>query len=328
MLLNWLLDRTTVFVVETMVCLETGSTRLRQRGSSFSIACVAFFVALLTTTSLLNKPAWADARTDAANQVFAEALYLYQAGDFAGARKQFELGLRIDDKNPRAHYYLAETLMELDSYDNVELAHNHYMAAIRLGPETKEGILAAAKLPDLEDSLEQRKNLRQEKERRQRIGESRLDPYSRALEARDFGHFSGVWEPEVYSDWNSGSRKIRRPLHRITVTNSGRATLSLLRHAATLYCHYNLSASIVDGRRINFAADQSSIRCEGNKDVAKVYINKWRANSDWEIECELSIEEKIEVVSGNTVYEPLPVLSCRIYGKNKLSPDILFHRSQ
>jgi len=92
----------------------------------------------------------ADAKSEAADQVFLEAVKLYRAGDLAGAVEQFELGLSIDPNNAAGHFYLAKT------YDGLKRRNDaliHYRKAAELGPGTKEGIIAAATVKSLEKKL-------------------------------------------------------------------------------------------------------------------------------------------------------------------------------
>lgn len=83
----------------------------------------------------------ADARQDAANQFFKEALKLYRAHDLHGAAEKFALGLQIAPESVAAHFYYGETLKGLGQYEE---GIRHLKQAKKLGPDTKEGIMAAA----------------------------------------------------------------------------------------------------------------------------------------------------------------------------------------
>ena len=83
----------------------------------------------------------ADARQDAANQFFKEALKLYRANDLDGALESFELGLGIDPDNAVAHFYVAKTLQGLSRNAKALI---HFQKAAALAPDTREGIMAGA----------------------------------------------------------------------------------------------------------------------------------------------------------------------------------------
>ena len=86
----------------------------------------------------------ADARSEAADRFFLKAVKLYRSGDLTGAAEQFKLGLSINPENPVAHYYYAETLKAMQREAE---ALAHYEKAAKFGPDTTEGIMAAAVMP-------------------------------------------------------------------------------------------------------------------------------------------------------------------------------------
>lgn len=115
----------------------------------------------------------ADAKSEAADRFFLKAVKLYRAGDLAGAVEQFELGLSIDPDNPVAHYHFAETLKDMKR--NAD-ALAHYEKAVRLGPDTTEGIMAAAVMRNLEKGIRDQAAAKQ-----QRAEEERKSKEIRAL---------------------------------------------------------------------------------------------------------------------------------------------------
>ena len=98
-------------------------------------------VAAAQTTMKAQSLQVADARQDAAKQIFKEALKLLRANDLEGAFWKFELGFGIYPDNAAAHYYMAKTMQGLG---REEEAMSHFKRAAELGPNTKEGIIADA----------------------------------------------------------------------------------------------------------------------------------------------------------------------------------------
>lgn len=77
----------------------------------------------------------------AAKDFFTSAFKSYRAGEYARAVDQFELGLSVNPADGNGHYYLAESLRQLN---RVEDALPHYRRAAELIPQKKEGIKAKA----------------------------------------------------------------------------------------------------------------------------------------------------------------------------------------
>ncbi len=106
----------------------------------------------------------ADARSEAADRFFLKAVQLYRAGDLTGAAEQFEFGLSINPENPVAHYYYAETLKAMQREAE---ALAHYEKAAKFGPDTTEGIMAAAVITKLKRKVDAAKAAQDAKTRAQ-----------------------------------------------------------------------------------------------------------------------------------------------------------------
>jgi tetratricopeptide (TPR) repeat protein len=128
-----------------------------KKGSGFFVLSVTVLLALAMGTSATfarTSPEilLVDARRDAAQEIFAEAVDLYNQGNFSGAIERFEIGFKIDADNPVAHYYMAESLQKLKRDKDSFL---HYRASARLGPNTKEGVIAQAKIDKYNEIITQ-----------------------------------------------------------------------------------------------------------------------------------------------------------------------------
>jgi tetratricopeptide (TPR) repeat protein len=82
-----------------------------------------------------------DPRRAAAEQLFSEGFQLARTGNHAAAADKYELGLRIMPGSAAGHYYYAQSLSAIGRTDD---AFAQYQQAAQVGPNTKEGILAAA----------------------------------------------------------------------------------------------------------------------------------------------------------------------------------------
>ena len=154
---EWKAQAEVVAIVGSFACKRT-----LMATSAVGLLCV--LAAALAWTSPASaggetaspKSGWvqvADARTDAADRFFLKAIKLFRSGDLSGAVAQFELGLSIDPDNPIAHYYFAETYAAMKRDSD---ALKHYEKAVELGPDTTEGVMAAAMLPGLKRKVETR----------------------------------------------------------------------------------------------------------------------------------------------------------------------------
>ena len=152
---EWKAQAEVVAIVGSFACKRT-----LMATSAVGLLCV--LAAALAWTSPASaggetaspKSGWvqvADARTDAADRFFLKAIKLFRSGDLSGAVAQFELGLSIDPDNPIAHYYFAETYAAMKRDSD---ALKHYEKAVELGPDTTEGVMAAAMLPGLKRKVE------------------------------------------------------------------------------------------------------------------------------------------------------------------------------
>ena len=144
---EWKAQAEVVAIVGSFACKRT-----LMATSAVGLLCV--LAAALAWTSPASaggetaspKSGWvqvADARTDAADRFFLKAIKLFRSGDLSGAVAQFELGLSIDPDNPIAHYHFAETYAAMKRDSD---ALKHYEKAVELGPDTTEGVMAAAML--------------------------------------------------------------------------------------------------------------------------------------------------------------------------------------
>lgn len=84
----------------------------------------------------------ASQRAEAQN-IFAQAFKLFQAGEFDAAVIQFQKGLDIDPANASANFYIAESYAK---QRNFALARKHYELARQFGGNAKEAAMAEARL--------------------------------------------------------------------------------------------------------------------------------------------------------------------------------------
>ena len=145
---------------------------------------------------------FADAKQEVANKIFSEAFKLYENGDLDGALQKFLLGLKIDDNNAAAHFYYAE--LTIERYMNYGEAIPHYQRAIELGPDTREGIIAAVKLPELIEKHEQQEKYLQAKRARKAQGEQSKEQImgvlQESLEGGNASAFVGIWQTGKFSN--------------------------------------------------------------------------------------------------------------------------------
>ena len=125
----------------------------------------AIAVVALLSANWINPAVSADVQKNAAQEVFAEGFAAWQAGKWQEAVDTFKLGLGIYPKSPVAHYYMAKALEKLGQ---TQKAFAHFKVAAKIGPNTKEGVIAAA-IVKRREMARLKEQKRQEEERRKKV---------------------------------------------------------------------------------------------------------------------------------------------------------------
>ena len=110
--------------------------------------CFLLVATVATTLAIAAADAADTSVQPTAKTLFIAAFELYKSGQFESAINAFERGLVQSPRNGKAHYYLAECLTHLGKIDEALV---HYERTVEYDPASKEGVLAAAKLPLLRD---------------------------------------------------------------------------------------------------------------------------------------------------------------------------------